>query len=387
MPLCSTIRLPKSFASIQALRALAALLVTLFHVSMKMEDVAIYSPFLRCFKAGFGGVDLFFVISGFIITHTSLSKINRPHQLLFYLKKRFGRIYAIYWLVLLLAGILSLWLKAFAPSLQWLSYSFNPAGIVKAVTLFPTHDSLLPVTWTLSYELYFYTLFGLVIASSYFLIIPIALAAATLLNSLASVAGLPVLFEFGFHSFLLSPFNLEFCFGIAAYFLARRYAFTIHPALLALSVFLFFLAGEWIDPSEIGLRIWGFGVPATVILLGLVRCELTGSFSYPGWLLKLGDASYLLYLIHIPAIMMLTQALMILGFSNYVVPANVLLVGFLAWFSWQMHHRVEKPLLSWLMTSRPKTAAPGKTQSEIILYETPPVAGVHTQKDNAAALS
>jgi exopolysaccharide production protein ExoZ len=387
MPLCSTTTLPKSFASIQALRALAALLVTIFHVSMKMEDVAIYSPFLRCFKAGFGGVDLFFVISGFIITHSSLSKTNRPNQLIPYLKKRFGRIYVIYWLVFLLASTLFLWLNAFAPSLKWLSYGFNPVETAKALTLFPFHESLLPVTWTLSYELYFYLLFGLLIVSRYFLVIPLVLIAATVLNGLATGAGQPPLFTFSYHSFLLSPFNLEFCFGVVAYFLARRYAFTIHPVWVAISVLLFFLAGELIDPSEIGMRIWGFGVPATVILLGLVRWELSGYFPYPEWLLKLGDASYLLYLIHIPAIMMLTQALMILGFSNYVVLANVLMVCFLAWFSWQMHHRVEKPLLGWLTTSRPKTAESEKTQTEIILYETAPLAGVHTQNDNAAALS
>ncbi len=92
----------------------------------------------------------------------------------------------------------------------------------------------------MSYELYFYTLFALVIASSYFLIIPIVLVSATLLNSLATVAGLPALFEFSFHSFLLSPFNLEFFFGVVAYVLISRYSFTIHPVLLALSVSLFF---------------------------------------------------------------------------------------------------------------------------------------------------
>ncbi|RYG29208.1 MAG: acyltransferase, partial [Chitinophagaceae bacterium] len=283
MLLCSTTTLPKSFASIQALRALAALLVTIFHVSMKMEDVAIYSPFLRCFKAGFGGVDLFFVISGFIITHTSVSKIDRPDQLIPYFKKRFGRIYAIYWLVFLLAGALFLWLNTFAPSLKWLSYSLNPVEIAKALTLFPFHESLLPVTWTLSYELYFYVLFGLLIISRYFLIIPLVLVAATVLNGLASVTGQPPLFEFTYHSFLLSPFNLEFCFGVAAYLLARRYAFEIHPSLMILTAGLFFLTGEWATPTDYWLRIGGFGLPAMVLLLGLIRWEVSNHFSYPAW--------------------------------------------------------------------------------------------------------
>ncbi|MGM9507315.1 acyltransferase family protein [Larkinella sp. GY13] len=387
MQLCSTNTLPKSFASIQALRALAALLVTLFHVSMKMEDVAIYSPFLRCFKAGFGGVDLFFVISGFIITHTNGSKINRPDQLVPYLKRRFGRIYVIYWLVLVAAGVLFLWLNAFAPSLKWLSYGLNPVEIAKALTLFPFHESLLPVTWTLSYELYFYVLFGLLIVSRYFLIIPVLLMGATLLNGLATGAGQPPLFAFSHHSFLLSPFTLEFCFGVAAYHLARRNAFDIHPVLMGLAAGLFFLTGEWATPADYWLRIGGFGFPAMVLLLGLIRWEVSNRFSYPDWLTKLGDASYLLYLIHVPAIMMLTQALMILGFANFVVVSNVLLVAFLAWFSWLAHRWVEKPLLHWIHTSRPKIVAPIKAHPETIRYESVPVSVLHTQNDQAAALS
>ncbi|KAA9345407.1 acyltransferase family protein [Larkinella humicola] len=385
MLLCSTTSLPKSFASVQALRALAALLVTIFHVSMKMEDVAIYSPFLRCFKAGFGGVDLFFVISGFIITHTNGSIMNRPDQLIPYVKKRFGRIYSIYWLVFLLAGALFLGLNAFAPSLRWLSYGLNPVEIVKALTLFPFHESLLPVTWTLSYELYFYVLFGLLIVSRYFMIIPVVLVAATVLNGLPT--GQPPLFEFRYHSFLLSPFILEFCFGVGAYLLARRYVFEIHPLLMMLAAGFFFLTGEWVDPADHWLRITGFGLPATVLLLGLIRWEVANRFSYPDWLLKLGDSSYLLYLIHVPAVMILTQALMILGFSTYVVVANIVLVALLAWFSWQAHRWVEKPLLHWIYTRRPKTAVPRKAHPETIRYESVPVSVLHTQNDQVAALS
>ncbi|GAB3908244.1 acyltransferase [Larkinella knui] len=380
MIFCPSKNLPKSFESIQALRAIAALSVALFHFSMKMEDVSIDYPLLHCFKAGFGGVDLFFIISGFIITHTNLSKVNRPHQLVPYLKKRFGRIYSVYWLLFLAASAVLLGLNAFAPSLKWLSYSFNPVEVAKALTLFPNHDSVLPVTWTLSYEIYFYVLFGLLIASRYLSIIPIAILIATTLNGLVSLAGQPNLFGFRLHAFLLSPFNLEFCFGVVAYLLTRRYTFKISPVVMGIATGVFLLTGEWVDPSEIWLRIWGFGLPATVILLGLVQREIAGKFYIPSWLLKLGDASYILYLIHIPGIMILTQALMILGFSQYVVVANFLLLGAMAWFSWQLHYYIERPLLHWINYRRSKPLPPPTAQSEPIYFESPLVSTeLHTK--------
>ncbi|WP_185731407.1 acyltransferase family protein [Larkinella rosea] len=339
---------PKSIESIRALRAVAALLVTLFHLAMKMETTTIHSPVLRCFKSGFGGVDVFFIISGFIITHTNLTKINCPHLLPTYLKKRLGRIYAIYWPTVLLATLLLLWLSRLAPALQWLSFPVNPVGVLKAVVLLPTHESTLPVTWTLSYEIYFYVLFGLVIASRFLLIIPLFILGATLLTGLAECFGKTALFQFPFHDFFFSPFNLEFCLGIGVYFLTRRCTFKISRSVVAAAIGCFFLTGELIDPALIWQRILGFGIPGSVILAGLVSWEQSDRCRYPDWLLKLGDASYILYLIHVPIIMVLTQAMMRLSLSDYVVTANFILIGVLCWGSWQLHLRIEKPILAWI---------------------------------------
>lgn len=347
MHLRSTSVLPKTFESIQALRAIAALFVTFFHLSVKMDQVNLPVPWLRCFKGGFGGVDLFFIISGFIITHTNLSKLDSPTQLLSYFKKRLVRIYSIYWLIFGLAGLALFMLHHVAPSLQWLSYPFNLGRIARALTLLPTHDSILPVTWTLSHELYFYLLFGLVVASRFLVVVPIVVLTATLVAGLAALAGQSV-FDFWLHDFLLSPFNLEFGFGILAYFLVRRFSFPIPLPVFWVAVLAFFGAGELVDSSEIWLRVWCLGIPATVILLGLVGFEQSERFRYPAWLLRLGDASYVLYLIHIPAIMVLTHALLMLLLPQFVLVGNFVLIGVLCWLSGQIHQRVEKPMLVWI---------------------------------------
>ncbi|RAK03062.1 peptidoglycan/LPS O-acetylase OafA/YrhL [Larkinella arboricola] len=343
---------PKTLDSIQALRAIAALLVTLFHLYIKMGQIHIPPSVFGYFKAGFGGVDLFFVISGFVITHTNASKIATPRYLLPYFKKRLVRIYAIYWLVFLLASVGLLGLHAFAPSLQWIAYSFEPFTTLKALFLVPAHESILPVTWTLSYELYFYILFGLMILSPFLLIIPALVLAATVLSGLARWTGLAFFPEFPFHDFLFSPFNLEFCFGVVGYLALRRYRFSIPPVLTVVALLVFFLAGNFIDPADTWLRIGGLGLPALVLLLSLVNLELSGRFQYPDWVLKLGDASYLLYLIHIPVIMVVTHILLMKHHSELVILGNVVVLVGMSWFSWQLHRWVEKPVLNWIYAYR-----------------------------------
>ncbi|GAB3262530.1 acyltransferase [Larkinella harenae] len=343
---------PKTLASIQALRASAALLVTLFHLYIKMGQVNISPSFFRYFNAGFGGVDLFFVISGFVITHTNVSKIATPRQWLPYFKKRLIRIYAIYWLVFLLASAGLLGLYAFAPSLPWITYSFEPVTVLKALFLVPAHESILPVTWTLSYELYFYILFGLMILSRFLLIIPALVVAATILSGVARWTGLVVFPEFPFHDFLFSPFNLEFCFGVVGYLALRRYQFSIPSFLTGIALLVFFLAGNFIDPAATWARIGGLGLPATVLLLSLVNRELSGRFQCPDWIVKLGDASYLLYLIHIPVIMVVTHILLMQNRPELVVLINGFVLVGMGWFSWQLHRWVEKPLLNWIYGHR-----------------------------------
>ncbi|MFC5411231.1 acyltransferase family protein [Larkinella bovis] len=342
--------LPQNFVSIQTLRAAAALLVTLFHLSMKMEQVGIHSPILRCFNAGFGGVDLFFIISGFLITHTSLSKINTPNQFFAYVRKRLMRIYSFYWLCFLLATAGLFTLHVFTPSLAWLPFRFESVAILKAMLLLPTHEGILPVTWTLSHEIYFYSLFGLLILSRFLLVIPLLILTATLSVSLAPLTEFSGFPRLPFQDFLFSPFNLEFGFGILSYFIVQRFIIPMPRLLAGLAVVLFFWMGQRIHSSEIGFRVWGLGLPATVILLSLIQFEKTGRFRCSPWLLKLGDASYVLYLIHVPVIMVVTQALVRLNLPAYVLPANLgLLIG-LFWFSGQIHRHVEKPLLTWCNT-------------------------------------
>src|SRR5260221_9879970 len=90
--------------SLQACRAVAAILAVLFHASVGIFALDKYfghKPFGPVFDFGFAGVDFFFVLSGFIMMHIHAADIGQPRALRAYLWKRFTRIYPAYWAVLI----------------------------------------------------------------------------------------------------------------------------------------------------------------------------------------------------------------------------------------------------------------------------------------------
>lgn len=109
------------------------------------------------FKFGGTGVDIFFVLSGFIITYTTQDALKKSSNFMKFFKKRFIRIYPVYWIIitpLIFIGI----------SITFINktyYDFTLTRILDTYFLLPDHLMVSSVSWTLSYELYFYFLFSL----------------------------------------------------------------------------------------------------------------------------------------------------------------------------------------------------------------------------------
>ncbi|MGA0559537.1 acyltransferase family protein [Larkinella sp. VNQ87] len=188
------------------------------------------------------------------------------------------------------------------------------------------------------------------------LIIPAVVVGATVFSGIMTLLGHPYFFNFPLNDFFFSPFNLEFCLGITVYFLTRPTLVRIPLILVAAACALFVYTGQHINPADLWFRVGGLGLPATVLLLALIQWEKTGTIRYPARLLKLGDASYMLYLIHMPVVMVVTHALLLLGLRQHVLVTNFALLIGLVWFSGLAHQRIEKPLLHWL-NNRPRAAA------------------------------
>ena len=346
----------------QALRGVACLAVVLVHL-YGLE--AAFGPTTPVFREvrwfGFAGVDLFFVLSGFIITAVNRADLGRPGAVPGFLFRRAWRVYPTYWVVM-----------AVSAGLLWATYG-NRAFTPEMARSWPWWAALAPVAdnnllvgqaWTLTYEVMFYLAFGVL------MLVPPRAAAAGLAGWGAAVVvglagpepGSPV------GKLVLSPFVLEFLGGAAVAWLAGRgvrWGWRAAPAVgvgyaaAAVAVVAATAAGPYADAMvSHRLRVLVFGPPAVLIVYGLVAAEGRWPRRVPRWLLRTGDASYSLYLAH-PTV---------LGAAKWVgvmVPhtrlphllwlagtlAATLAVGFL------LHRWVERPLLAVARRRGPRPAA------------------------------
>ena len=268
----ATQRHSATIESLQAGRGLAALAVVLLHCSLAGHDFG--RPFLgyQLFRYGYLGVDFFFVLSGFIIYHSTVGKNRTVSE---YAMARFRRVYLPYWpvgIAMALAYTLLPGVSAANPQWSWLP----------TLTLAPVDaNPALSVAWTLKHEILFYALFGLFYFSR---LLPLGLAAWTLCILLLGDQ-LP-----------FRTINFEFLFGIAAAISYRH--LRVRPWLLLVAAGFVAL---WIAlGANESARIL-IGAAMAFIVAPLAQLERNG-LVVPKALIWLGGISYSLYLVHEPFI-------------------------------------------------------------------------------------
>jgi len=237
------------------------------------------------------GVDFFFVLSGFIMTHVNAGKTPNAEWRGQYVKSRLTRIYVPYLPIGIALALAYTFLPAFSNSGRlW--------GWYETLTLLPgTVDPALLVAWTLQHEIIFYLLFLLFISTGR----PLFAA------GLWAVAIISYNLLIGTPSRPLQPFlatiNLEFLFGmLAAWFVrdGRGSAFAFIAA--ASCVLAIFVAGGGLPEQRIV-----FGLATALVLIPIVRWERLAKFTVPRAAIFLGGASYAIYLVHNPLIALLAR--------------------------------------------------------------------------------
>jgi len=347
-----------TFKSIQALRAVAALLVVLFHsFQMWGQRVDAYAPGVT-WGNGAAGVDIFFVVSGFVMAVSSRRLADQPFGWLTFLKNRFTRIVPLYWLM----TTLKLLTVAFAGSLALRSdLSFN--FVASSYALLPVTDQaghfrpLLPVGWTLTFEGLFYIVFAVALALR-------ADIRRVLLSILGFMAVLALFrtADWPVWTLMFDTIVLEFAFGVIlgqATLRGWRMPSSAAPWVLAAG-FAFILIFGMAD-TQWRVLIWG--VPSLAIVAAAVSLEEKFRHEKLACLMTLGDASYSLYLSHGFVLPMLGVAIGFLGYSGLLIQSVTIaaslivcsLVG-LAVYRW-----VEVPLLNAMgrgpSRGRPREAA------------------------------
>ena len=279
--------------SLQAIRGFASLFVMFFHGTTIIDERLNYIFLNRIFSVGFSGVDIFFVLSGFIILYTSGTG---KYNIKTFLKKRFIRIYPIYWLV---TGLLIA--VYFISPTQEQSYKGDFETILGSLILLPQKKYIVGVAWTLTYEIIFYLIF----AFSYFnhpkyLFYVLLIWLSTILICFFSyIKPASILI-----STLLNPLIVNFALGCLVAHLYKRYNNFKYPRLvLSIGIILFLIL--WSNYYQIKLsnddnltedfnQLHLFGIPSALIIFSVLYLPI----KVPKLLVYIGDASYSIYLIH-----------------------------------------------------------------------------------------
>jgi len=290
---------------IQVLRAVAALLVVLYHVTGLFGDKFGYVFAGSMFYFGFAGCDLFFVISGFIILHIHERDLGVPSRLGAFLRKRFFRIFPLYWIVTL--AIVPVY---FLFSSLGLGYERDPASIVNSLLLIPHQNvPILAVGWTLTFELLCYATFsmGIVVSRNFALAIGLAwqlVAIRVLFGPWIPAVGAVDLSALGpWGAYLISRFNLEFFLGCLIVVLLRRPAIRKWraPFFIAgcLGMVLAALSGPTLDSwAGENRKFLFFGLPSFLLVLGAGSLGVFSGKRLYRLFVQLGEASYAIYLTH-----------------------------------------------------------------------------------------
>jgi exopolysaccharide production protein ExoZ len=317
---------PQLFHNLQALRAFAAVNVAVFHFAL---IPAASVPW----HYGSFGVDLFFVLSGFIIAWSSRTDDRQ------FLVHRLIRVLPPYWIVTCMLGLLVLLAMPSGPALDWIGRSllflYGADG----------RPPILFVGWTLVYELVFYLIYAAALRTG---------------PRYAPLAAIITLFVLAYGGRLIGittrdwPLLAEFAFGLAIFLCVERRSEPAHTAvpvaLIVVGVALLFA----FEPSLHGqegasadqMRVAKLGLPAAAVVLGLIQLERMGTAVRSRFVLALGAASYALYLLH-PLVFSFvlpfpagTLAMRFVVFGVLLAVTIALSLGFHAW--------VERPMLRML---------------------------------------
>lgn len=325
--------------SLQVLRFVAAISIAARHLGD--------SP-LNVLDPGGFGVDVFFVISGFIICLVSDGR--RPGEFIW---DRAARVVPLYWLLTLAVTAVAL----LAPSLLN-STSAEPMLVLQSLLFIPFMKAsgaiqpILFVGWTLNYEMLFYALFSLCLFAG-------QLAPKLMLAVLAGLAAVGYLVEPTAPplAFWTDGYILEFGYGIVLCLLWRRWRFGPWLSVLGGIGLALVLWPTWTAlplPREIV-----YGVPAALAVAGTlaVQIERTG-FWLP--LIALGNASYALYLSHPYVVLGIDAATRRLGMESGAVAivADVMALVLACLVALLIYHGFERPAQRWLLRHGPERRHP-----------------------------
>lgn len=312
-------------------RALAALTVAYYHsnaIFTGWPGAALHQiPGLK--EHGYLGVNFFFAISGYVISHVCDRDSFSVRE---FLAKRFLRIYPIYWCVILVALVLPLF-GVLIPT------SFDIRTILYSMTLLPHSETgdarpFLGVTWSLEFEMVFYFLAALTVP--FFRVWGLA-AVLFVLVFWAYVAPPEV---FTYH--LVRSLNADFLAGVLAYLFRKQLSYIPPFVLIPCGLFGYYCAVILFIP-------FSSSTGGLLIVSALVNAKWNWERWPLRWLVRMGDASYSLYLLHLLVFYTFASALRKIDFlpAWSAEPIRFLCLALCCWLSLQAFRFIERPMIEY----------------------------------------
>jgi peptidoglycan/LPS O-acetylase OafA/YrhL len=338
---------PGQIDGLQILRAVAVFMVAWLHSGQTLEGWRVVElPHFGAF-----GIDIFFVISGFIISSVLLRTRPSRGASWAFLKRRLLRIFPIYWVFALLESARLIHGHGFFLQNYFPSFLLLPG-------LYPRYPLVLGFSWTMIFEMFFYYVLAAILLVTVKRAVVVSIAFFALAVLLGRVIGVsnPAWIAF------TSPILLEFIFGafasLAFLRLGRQRSMGIAMLLLGVAISLYMrahpqqggAAGIDMVLSSAGAmrRVLTWGMGAALIVSGVVFW-LPATQSLPARIaVALGNASYSAYLASEILIEFGARSLMKFAGRPTVakeVLLQLLLVATVFLGGWISYRFVERPMI------------------------------------------
>lgn len=345
--------------NIQNLRALAAYAVVAYHCLIRFLHPG--DPLVRSYlDLPSGGVDLFFVISGFVMVHTT----RDDESPVWFATKRIARIVPLYWLatfVVIALVVIRPW--TFSQAV------LTPDAILSGLFFVPHADAsgqaypILGVGWTLNYEMMFYAMFAISLMLPLNYRLPGVVALISLVWLTANLAGDGVIAHF-----YAKPILFEFAAGcVLAHALRNAAVIAWVRANPVWPFALAGLAGFAILPAIVPLdqpSILRYGLPAFLLVFAAAAQDLYRTRAPETVLTQLGDASYSAYLLH-PIIIVIVSQVVLAVLGTSIVAELILMAIVLAAtaiVSIASMRFFEKPTAVWIRAAAGRVVATGRSR-------------------------
>ena len=345
---------PERVPQLDGVRGIAVSLVVLYHYGSYYSNEAALFPALRWIAhRGWVGVDLFFVLSGFLIGGIAIANRDADNVFSTFYARRFLRIFPLYYF-LLIASAIYMWAQPLPTRTSLLPYFLYFTNNTLAITGVPGPPWLKPA-WTLAVEEQFYLLLpAIVVLVPPRLLKYVFMAGIVTAISMRTAAYLIPLERPFVFSWFLTPCRSEgLCYGVLLALLVRNGAGAISRkaliltcyAVLCASVLGFVLFYASVDLLVTGgLAMLGPGFFSVVALSIMHERGPIALITGTGLLRWIGVRTYAIYLFHVPAFLIVRYLLHTAGVSLFG-SAQVLALGvtlLVASVSWRL---IEAPLI------------------------------------------